>query len=183
MKNLYLFIAIAVGLSASIIIYTTAQGEDEATFKLLSRTSKSISRGLAACKNATYDLDGFQFMLANGKVVIDSDREGAPNGVMTYAQHAVRGSMNGDAYNDMVCLYTLEKPDNTKALYVGVLLGGEGQQFLVSHMLKVADAVNPLEVAITGGVGTATYSSLVPGESSGPLSRSFYLEGDTLTFR
>lgn len=175
-KNLYLYIAIGIAIIAGAVVYFAQQGNTETSLETLSKTSDRFAKALAACKTATFDISGTSYLVAPEGQQPDAD---TTQPVLVYNNHAVRGNVNSDAFNDMICTYDLTDMTIGAKTYIGVLFGSEDGRFFPGPMLLIGPKVNVETLSITGGIGTITYTE---SGVSAKTSRRFYLEGDVLTF-
>jgi hypothetical protein len=178
-KNLYLYIAIAIAVIAGAVIYFAQQGNTETSLETLSKTSQRFAKALGACKTATLDINGKSYLVTDvGAGALPGD-DASVQTVLSYTNHAVRGNVNSDAYNDMVCSYDLTDKDIGTTSYVGVLFGAEDGRFFPGPTLLLGPQVTVDGMSISAGIGTIQYT-----ESNGSkVEKKFFLEGDTLIFR
>lgn len=181
-KNLYLYIALGIALIAGVVVYSAEEGNTETSLKTLSRTSQRFAKALAACKTGTFDLHGVTYTATLPGAQPQVGEGDAPQPLLSYTNHAVRGNVNSDAFYDMVCTYDLTNADGVTQSYVGVLFGGEDGKFYPGPMLGLGAQVKIDELSINTGISTIRYSTTGDVSSGVPIEKRFFLEGDTLTF-
>lgn len=182
-KNLYLYITLGIAIIAGAVVYSAQQGNTESSLELLSKTSQRFARAVAACKTAKYEIDGKSYAVTPaGQPAPEVAPGDTPPPVLTFTDHAVRGNVNSDAYYDMVCTYDLTDKDIGTKSYVGVLFGGEGEQFFPGPTLLIGPQVTVNSLSISGGITTISYTEGGALASSASKERKFFLEGDTLSF-
>ncbi|HXK38331.1 MAG TPA: hypothetical protein VJ579_04665 [Candidatus Paceibacterota bacterium] len=177
-KNLYLYIAIIIALGALAVIYFAQQGNTETSLEALSKTSQRFAKALSACKTATFDINGKSYTVsATGATGLPVDDD-TTTAVLQYTNHAVRGTVNSDAYNDMICSYDLTDEAIGTRSYVGVLFGAEDGRFFPGPMLLLGPQVTINTMSVSAGIGTIQFTD----STGASIEKRFFLEGDTLTF-
>ena len=181
-KNIYLYLAIGIALIAAVVVYSAAQGNTESELRTLSKTSQRFAKAIGACKTAAFDIGGKHYALMAGISPSTDPNDGSTLAVLRYTNHAVRGNVNSDAFYDMLCTYDLEDPSvGPTRTYVGVLYGAEGGSFVPGSMLLVGTEVTVSDISISGGIGTISYLDASGGYAI-PMTKKFFLEGDTLIY-
>lgn len=181
-KNLYLYIAIAIAIGAAAVTYFAQQGNTETSLQTLSRTSQRFARALAACKTATYDINGKSYTVTLDGQPQPASADEEISAMLSYTKHAVRGNVNSDAYYDMVCTYDLTDRDIGTKSYIGVLFGGESGKFFPGPTLLIGPKVHVNGLSISGGIGTINYTEGGDASSGVAVEKRFFLDGDTLTY-
>jgi len=112
---------------------------------------------IADAQNATYIIEGEQFVLINGK----SEKEialGSESKIITqYFGNEVRADFNGDGIEDVVFLLTQNSGGSGTFYYVAALLSNE-KVFTSTNVVLIGDRIAPQNSEYTGGMIVVNYA-------------------------
>lgn len=152
-KIVFIILIIAIGLNIYLIYQSMTQKSD------ITIEQKII----ADPKNATYQIEGENFTLANG-ISLNQIPNSASKIVTQYFGNEVRADLNNDGINDVTFLLTQNSGGSGTFYYVVVLLS-QGNNFIGTSAILLGDRIAPQTTEFQNGEIIVNYADRNPKEA------------------